>query len=779
MWLFKGKRTFVIILVVVLGVLPYIVQRGDNEVATMTPETSVSSVSTLTPVTIEGVKIPAKVGGSYIQINRNGEWQDMLIKGVNLGATKPGYFPGEMAITKPDYSRWFKQMGEMNVNAIRIYTLHPPAFYEALLEYNSKASNLIYLFHGIWVDEENMIASMDAFSGPTADDLRKEMQNTVDVIHGQANLPERAGHASGAYKADVSPYVVGWILGVEWDPTVVDSTNIKHKGMENYNGRYFRTENAQPFEIWLADKMESIAVYESDRYQWHRPMSFTNWVTTDLIQHPAEPLETEDLAVINPNLIKVNPGYKGGYFASYHVYPYYPDFLNYEPKYTNYIDFRGEKNNYSGYLNDLKQNHQIPVLIAEFGVPSSRGMAHRNVTGWNQGNLDETEQGNIDARLFEDITQEGMAGGLLFSWQNEWFKRTWNTQELDNSDRRPFWSNVQTGEQHFGLLSFDPGPADKPIYVDGEISDWITKKIKPIKLNGSSASFSDNQVDGQASLKQFFVTSDESYVYFRLDFNKAEQPLAWSKINTMLLLSTIPNQGQHQVPGISDLTSEVGIDFVIDLKEGETSRIWVDSYYDTNYFTYGHTLNMMPKLDYPMNKDNGLFHTMQLVLNKPLTIPNVNGKSIEFPLESYETGLLRSGDGNPNHPNFYSLTDVSLNAEDHLLELRIPWQLLNFRDPSKHEIIGDIWEKGLGASEIIKEIRIAAVVYKPDGTQKKAGPGGGPSVFTYPQEIDGMISSSDMYRYQWNDWDIPQYHERLKKSYYIMKDLFGKISINH
>ncbi len=70
-----------------------------------------------------------------------------------------------------------------------------------------------------------MVASKDAFAGSTSDDFKKEMKDAVDVIHGQANLPQRAGHASGSYKADVSPYVIGWILGIEWDPTTVDSTN--------------------------------------------------------------------------------------------------------------------------------------------------------------------------------------------------------------------------------------------------------------------------------------------------------------------------------------------------------------------------------------------------------------------------------------------------------------------------------------------------------------------------------------------------------------------------
>ena len=80
------------------------------------------------------------------------------------------------------------------------------------------------------------------------------------------------------------------------------------------------------------------------------PMSFTNWVTTDLLQHPAEPDENEDLVSVNPNVIKSKEIFFPGLFASYHIYPYYPDFLNFEEKYVEYIDHRGKKNNYAGYL---------------------------------------------------------------------------------------------------------------------------------------------------------------------------------------------------------------------------------------------------------------------------------------------------------------------------------------------------------------------------------------------------------------------------------------------
>ena len=35
------------------------------------------------------------------------------------------------------------------------------------------------------------------------------------------HIEERAGHASGKYVHDLSPYLLGWIIGVEWDPEVL------------------------------------------------------------------------------------------------------------------------------------------------------------------------------------------------------------------------------------------------------------------------------------------------------------------------------------------------------------------------------------------------------------------------------------------------------------------------------------------------------------------------------------------------------------------------------
>ena len=51
--------------------------------------------------------------------------------------------------------------------------------------------------------------------------------------------------------------------------------------------------------------------------------------------------------------------------------------------------------------------------------------------------------------MYEEIIEEGMLGGLVFTWQDEWFKRTRNTMDYDNPDQRLFWSNAQTNEQQF------------------------------------------------------------------------------------------------------------------------------------------------------------------------------------------------------------------------------------------------------------------------------------------------------------------------------------------
>ena len=694
-------------------------------------------------VSENGVFYSSKIKDNRFQVLEDGQWKDIVVKGVNIGMTRPATWPGQAGISEEEYYQWFKDIGKMNANAIRTYTIHPPHFYKALKKYNDIHKDKLYLFQGIWIDEEPLEETLDAFNDDIMNSFKEEINRIVNVIHGNITIPPRPGHASGHYNTDVSNYVIGWVLGIEWYPLMVDNVNNTRFNKGEFSGNFVYTQGAKPFENWLADVMDHTLSYEMEQYSWQRPISFTNWVSTDMLDQTYEPFETEDLVSINPNTIKLK-NIQTGYFASYHVYPYYPDFLNYDPKYTKHIDHRGKENNYAGYIEDLIKVHDMPVLIAEFGIPSSRGKTHENVHGWNQGFMSEKEQGTIVASLFEDIIHANYMGGLVFSWQDEWFKRTWNTMDFDNPDRRPYWSNAQTCEQQFGLLSFDRNK----VIIDGNKRDWNKNKSSPIY----KADIKD--ID---KIKAAYMDHDERYVYFAIDYK-----MDLTSLETLIFVDTNPGQGNTNNPFNENIITDSGIDFIIKIKDKENAKILVDSYYDTHYFQYGKQLNMIPINNNNEIKNSGNFNPIKLALNKGIIIP-ATGQEIDF--DDYETGLLKFGNGDPESKDYDSLADYYINENNDFLEIRIPWALLGFTDPSTNEIMGDIYQNGLESRKNIDGFNVAIAAYELNDHK---------SFDSFPRLKKNKILKKDMYNYKWDEWNDPIVKERLKDSYYILKDVFSK-----
>jgi len=69
-------------------------------------------------------------------------------------------------------------------------------------------------------------------------------------------------HKKELYTADVSKYVLGWVLGTEWWERVVNVTNVRHNGMPPFRGTYVEaTPAASPFESWLAMMLEKVRRY--------------------------------------------------------------------------------------------------------------------------------------------------------------------------------------------------------------------------------------------------------------------------------------------------------------------------------------------------------------------------------------------------------------------------------------------------------------------------------------------------------------------------------------
>jgi hypothetical protein len=695
----------------------------------------------------------AKVDDKSFSVLQNGKWRKITIKGVNIGISKPGKFPGETAITQQEYYRWLTEIGKMHANAIRVYTLNPPGFYRALYQYNQEhPENPIYLFHGIWIDETSLLKANDAFNKGVSSTFIKDIKQQIDVIHGHANVPYVPGHASGIYSADVSKYVIGWIIGIEWDPDMVMHTNMLHKKELSFKGKYVFTKGASPFESWLAGMMNTTIDYEQSTYHVMRPISFTNWVTTDLLKHPGEPLPKEDEVSINPDHIHLQKNVPTGEFASYHIYPYYPDSLNLEKKYLNFRNSKGNKDNYAGYLRELNNAQHLPILVAEVGVPSSRGKTHANPFGMNQGGLTEKQQGTIDANLYQDIKSEKLLGGLIFSWQDEWFKRTWNVMDYDDPNRRPFWSNAQMCEQEFGMLSFDR----LKIKVDGQDNDWRNSPVlyKKNPISNTNLQLINMQAD-----------HDERYLYLKLKVNGLEQPSAKSGENPLLIyFDTKSNAGNQNMGNISYAG---GIEFALYLDRKDNSRMMVDSYYDPVYYQYTH-LNMLKEQSFNGKENTGTFIPMKLVLNKIGTPSGTH-------LSEYETGKMTFGNGNPASKNYNSLSDYYMNRSNGIIEIRIPWMMLNFKDPSQKEIIGDLWKTGLAKGVNTNGIRIGAMLLKHPLKQ------GNPQnleasviLDSFPQVSHNTLSTSQTKLFSWTNWNVPQTSERLKQSYYIMQKEFEK-----
>lgn len=681
----------------------------------------------------ETLNYNARVQGQSFEVLKDGKWEPIVFKGVNIGMGKPGAFPGEAAITEEEYYQWFQQIAEMNANTIRIYTLHPPGFYRALGKYNEKHPDKpLYILHGVWINEEGLADSLDAYNEETLKDFQLEMKRMVDVIHGNMYVEPKVGHASGLYDVDVSKYVIGWVLGIEWYPHMVVGTNEKHATIGQYNGTYFETKNATPFEHWLAEQMDLITVYEKDKYNWLRPMSFTNWVTTDLLKHPSEPSEDEDLVGVNPNVIYTKGEMQSpGQFASYHVYPYYPDFFNFDKDYLNYVDFRGHKNSYAGYLKELHEAHRMPVLIAEFGIPASRGKTHENVYGWNQGQMSEQAQGETLQHLFEDIMHEGLLGGLVFTWQDEWFKRTWNTMDYDDPNRRPFWSNAQTNEQQFGLLSFDR----LKVKVDGDTEEW-----KGTQLYDTTPSDSTD----------FAVDYDEKYLYLKIKNDILQNT------SPRILLDVVPDQGSTSAISIKDMTFSNGVDFIVELNKDGNSRVVIDEYYDFYDYFYGYRLKMIPPRMPVITKNSGKFSPIYYVLNKQLYLPEQN---ITTDFSVYETGKLLHGNANPEAKDYNSLVDYTW-TENNVVELRIPWLLIQSKDPSQREFMGDLYKDGEKASVKVDNIYIGALFVDKEGKV----------IQSLPEAKNHVLPP--LTAYSWEKWETPKYQERLKQSYFILQKLF-------
>lgn len=581
-----------------------------------------------------------------------------FLTGVNVGSALPGLAPVELGIEAETWRRWFPMMAATGIHALRIYTLQPPHFYSELVAYNeANPDHPLYLVHGVWVPEEALGTHHDTFHPAVVGQADADIDQSVAALHGDITLPPRRGFASGTYTADVSPWVVSWAFGIEMDPEMVVVSDATNAG-RTYQGHYITAHSdATPTEVWLAERLDRLATAEA-AYGRTMPLTFSNWPTTDPLDHPTEPLAEEDLVGIDANRVRATDAWPGGVYASYHAYPYYPDFVWWEPGVADY-QHRDRTDPYAGYLERLRRHHGdagLSTMILEFGVPSSIGSAHAGPLGRDQGGHHEAEAMAINADLLRVQYDLGLAGGFVFSWHDEWFKRTWNTMDTEiPAGRRPLWPNPLTNEASFGLLAMDPGPAP-PAVVDGDDQEWRAWTSQAI-------------YESPGAVREVRASHDQGYLYLRL---KLDQPEVWMTEPIQVGFDVVPggNGGLPHAPLVG-----VGADTAVVVGPGSEAGAWVRALNDINTLLMGGRRAAF-KVG-PDDKAHGRWNPQRLILSYPLDVPATGEHR---PAQWFDLNPLVTGSSDPTSPEFDSRTTWA--AAGDVIELRIPWAMVGFADPS-------------------------------------------------------------------------------------------------
>lgn len=668
------------------------------------------------------LKMNVRTNEKGLEIYKDEKWQEIFTKGVNIGAAEPGKWFTEFPEDKETYLHWFDMIGKMNANTIRVYTLMPPEFYSSLKYYNeTHEHNKLYLLQEIWPEENPKEGNY--LDKTYEEEYKKEIELDIDAVHGNVNIPQRSGRAYGFYTADVSDYILGYLIGRELEPEEVVNTNKLNPGY-SYKGEYLSSEEkASPAEGWLAMNCDYAVKYENEKYNGQHPIAIVSWPTLDTVDHDSEwnvngdkSLEYNDKVSVNINNIRREESDKAGFFGAYHIYPNYPDFMNNEPKYDNYVDEEG-RFRYGGYLKEFIEGHKkYPALVAEFGLATGMGNAHTNPDGYNHGGMTEEQQGNGVVRMLKAIKNEGYAGGMVFEWMDEWAKKTWITEPyMIPYDRHALWHNVVDPEQNYGILAMETKKPEKPEY----------------------------SMNGNGEIERLEMSKDEGFLYIDLTL---KENFRFGEEKLLIGLDTYDrNKGEFKYSLDISMSSQSGMEFLIEISNKDKGKLLVQpgyNIYNGKYSSY--------------SSNSGVFEEIQPVINKS----RITKDGVSTPEFRADGSKLNYGVFEDNSYNCWYV-------EDNKVYIRIPWLRLNFSDPSTMRIIND---EGKADNPVKDQLNTTIS----DGIV--------PSAIlintSHNNVLDGINTAAEasFAPYKWESWNQPNYTERLKASYDIIGEYFKELN---
>lgn len=669
--------------------------------------------------TYQGLSLEQSESPFYIEgtdFYKTSDQTPFFITGVNLGAALPNKAFTEFPMSFDTYYTWLEEIHDLNVNTVRIYTLLPPVFYEALYQFNrTHQEDPLYLLQEIWPEENP--ENSDYLAEDYNDIYHLEIEYVVNAIHGNENIPFRNYRAYGLYQYDVSPYVLGFLVGRELEPEEVEATDELNEGYRFQGDYLYGLSTASPTENWLAAACD-YTMQIASQYGTKPLVGIVNWPTLDPLDHDSEwneegdkSLQYNDSVVVDINQIGIHSENMAGFFGAYHIYPNYPDFMNNDEAYDAYEDDQG-RFRYGGYLEDFMTQHQkYPAVVAEYGISTSMYTAHFSPDGYDHGGLTEQEQAEGIIRMTNAIQNEGYGGAIIFEWIDEWTKKTWTTEPyMIPYASNAFWHNIMDPEQNYGLVKFT-----------SDLFQNIKTAYRNPSTLGMALSSQDPDKQNDLLIEKVAYAQDYQAIYLYIDYSGFD----FNKDPLTLKIST-----PSEIDSLEDFW-EFYIELnPVDSLEYPNADLYVNPGYNWPFGRF--TAVDAPLADYT-------------VLNQLVNNENTSMSGTYISAQYESLGTFDIGSIEDQH------SQIQID-EDQVI-IRLPYGLLGISDPRSLQILSDATYKMPTTQDTIDTKEIESIHFE---------------LVTETETID-----MDMPLTPWVEAETQQ---SFKESYWILSDYFKNMT---
>lgn len=257
------------------------------------------------------------------------------------------------------------------------------------------------------------------------------------------------------------------------------------------------------------------------------------------------------------------------------------------------------------------------------------------------------------------------------------------------------------------------------------------------------------------------AASDESFMYLAVELDPAG--FSWDSVGVQLAIDTHDAKvGQHTLPRTST-RSEIGFEFLVDLTSPDSASIQVlpeYNRYDARVSPAGDDNGRFSRRPVvTRNRTDGRFDPEFIIINRARV-----GRNGEFyPAQRYERGRLRYGTEDAS-----TLSDWYYDRRAGILELRIPWDMINVTDPSSRTLLSDPRVSGDFGTVSADAFHFGVEVYRKGANSRVAG--------ALPRSSNGTWSSGQFQPWRWRGWTVPRSHARLKPVYDSLRLLWQEAS---